>query len=70
MTGDDHLDLDGYGPALDPVDNWRLLDDGALADALTARGVDDTVADRLAHDRHVDEFPARLLDRYFSTGEP
>lgn len=59
------LDLDGLGPALDPVDDWHALDAPSLAAALAARGCDETVALRLT-DNVEDPLVERLLDRYFA----
>lgn len=62
----ERLDLDGHAGNLDPVEDWRRLDDAALAAALSARGVNDGVLDTiLARVHEHDAYVEVVLDRYF-----
>jgi hypothetical protein len=65
LFGMEELDLDGRGPALDPVDDWRDLNHEELAAALEARGARYPAIDAVVANRFSEATAARL-DRYFA----
>lgn len=66
---DERLDLDGFGASLDPVEDWRSLDDEELTHALAARGCLPPALFTVV-ERREDEHTARRLDSYFASEEP
>lgn len=60
----ERLDLDGFGSSLDPVEDWRELDDTELALALEARGCLPPALFTIV-ERREDDLTARRLDHYF-----
>lgn len=67
MNFDELLDLNGYGPALDPVDNWRELTDAELGGALLCRGVRPPALDVVIEHRDHPETAARIA-RFLDPG--
>lgn len=60
----ERLDLDGHGPALDPVEDWRALTNTELTLALEARGCLPPALFTIV-ERRDDDDTARRLDHYF-----